>query len=176
MSKEHVRAALLEAHSALEKFLQDEAGLEAVDRAADLMASSIASGGRIYSCGNGGSLCDAMHFAEEMTGRYRKDRRAYAATAIADASHIACVANDNNYEFVFSRYVEAHGHPGDVLLAISTSGTSKNVLAAVRSAKALGEPMEKCEHCGVFFPRREAVRAGGHVYCSERCRDAAERE
>ena len=138
MSKEHVRAALLEAHSALENFLQDEAGLEAVVQAADLMASSIASGGRIYSCGNGGSLCDAMHFAEEMTGRYRKDRRAYAATAIADASHIACVANDYGYEFVFSRYVEAHGHPGDVLLAISTSGTSKNVLAAVRSAKALG--------------------------------------
>ena len=138
MSKEHVRAALLEAHSALENFLQDEACLEAVDRAAYLMKKSIASCGLIYSCGNGGSLCDAMHFAEEMTGRYRKDRRAYAATAIADASHIACVANDYGYEFVFSRYVEAHGHPGDVLLAISTSGTSKNVLAAVRSAKALG--------------------------------------
>lgn len=138
MSKEHVRKALLEAQSALENFLHDEAGLESVDRAATLMADAIASGNRIYSCGNGGSLCDAMHFAEEMTGRYRDDRRPYGATAIADASHLACVANDYGYEFVFSRYVQAHGRRGDVLLAISTSGTSKNVLAAVQAAKAMG--------------------------------------
>lgn len=138
MSKEHVRAALLEAKAALENFLNDEAGLEAVDRAAGLMADAVQSGGCVYACGNGGSLCDAMHFAEEMTGRFRKDRRAYAATAIADASHLACVANDFGYEYVFSRYVEAHGRAGDVLLAISTSGTSKNVLAAAHAAKEKG--------------------------------------
>lgn len=138
MSKEHVRAALQEARQALDNFLADEAGLEAVDRAAALMAEAIEKNCRIYACGNGGSLCDAMHFAEEMTGRYRCDRRPYGATAIADASHIACVANDFGYEAVFSRYVEAHGRSGDVLLAISTSGTSPNVVAAAKSAKAKG--------------------------------------
>ena len=138
MSKEHVRAALLEAHSALENFLQDEAGLEAVDRAADLMASSIASGGRIYSCGNGGSLCDAMHFAEEMTGRYRQDRKPYRAAAISDVSHMACVGNDYGYEHVFSRWIEAMGTDKDVLIAITTSGTSKNIVAAAKAATAKG--------------------------------------
>ena len=90
------------------------------------------------SCGNGGSLCDAMHFAEEMTGRYRQNRRPYRAQAIADASHLACVANDFGYEDVFSRWVEAFGKPGDVLLAITTSGTSKNVVKAARTARERG--------------------------------------
>ena len=138
MSAEHVRAALLEAHEALERLLADEAMLGRIAAAGDLMADAIAAGGRIYSCGNGGSLCDAMHFAEEMTGRYRKNRPAYAATAIADASHIACVANDFGYEYVFSRYVEGVARPGDVLLGISTSGTSANVLRAVEAARTKG--------------------------------------
>lgn len=102
------------------------------------MADALQSGGRIYSCGNGGSLCDAMHFAEEMTGRYRNNRPAYAATAIADASHMACVANDFGYEYVFSRYIEGVARSGDVLLGISTSGTSKNVLRAVEASRAKG--------------------------------------
>lgn len=138
MAVEHVRAALEEAQSALEALLNNEKTLAAVDAAAAAMADSIAQGGCVYSCGNGGSLCDAMHFAEEMTGRYRKDRRPYAATAIADASHMACVANDYGYEDVFSRYVEAHGRAGDVFLGISTSGTSKNVVKAAKAAKAKG--------------------------------------
>ena len=138
MSKEHVRAALQEARQALDNFLADEAGLEAVDRAAALMAEAIEKNCRIYACGNGGSLCDAMHFAEEMTGRYRQNRPAYSATAIADASHLACVANDFGYEEVFSRYIEGCARPGDLLLGISTSGTSKNVLRAVRTAQKLG--------------------------------------
>ena len=138
MSAQHVRAALLEAQDALAQLLSDEAMLERINAVGDLMADAIKAGGRIYSCGNGGSLCDAMHFAEEMTGRYRKDRPAYAATAIADASHLACVANDYGYEFVFSRYVEGVARTGDVLLGISTSGTSRNVLRAVEAARAKG--------------------------------------
>ncbi len=138
MSKEHILAALSEAHTALEALMKNEAALAAVDRAAGVFADCIEAGGRIYSCGNGGSLCDAMHFAEEMTGRYRSDRRPYGATAISDVSHMACVGNDYGYEDVFSRWVEGFGRKGDVLLAISTSGTSKNILKAVRAAKACG--------------------------------------
>jgi len=92
----------------------------------------------VYACGNGGSMCDAMHFAEELTGRYRLDRPALAASAISDASHMSCVGNDLGYEQVFSRYIEAHGRAGDCLLAISTSGSSKNVLCAAVAAKARG--------------------------------------
>ena len=138
MSKENVRAALMEAREALDHLIADEAMLAEINRAGDLMAACIQAGGRIYSCGNGGSLCDAMHFAEEMTGRYRKNRRSYAATAIADASHLACVANDYGYEEVFSRYIEGVAHKGDVLLGISTSGTSANVVRAARVAREKG--------------------------------------
>jgi D-sedoheptulose 7-phosphate isomerase len=90
------------------------------------------------TCGNGGSLCDAQHFAEELSGRYRQDRRALAAIALTEASHMTCVANDFGFEFVFSRFVEALGRPGDVLLAISTSGNSPNILRAAEAARALG--------------------------------------
>jgi len=90
----------------------------------------------VFSCGNGGSLCDAMHFAEELTGRYHLDRPALPASAISDAGHMSCVGNDLGYEQVFSRYIEAHGRPGDCLLTITTSGTSKNVIRAVNAAKA----------------------------------------
>ena len=138
MSKEHILAALSEAQTALEALMKNEDALSAVDRAAGVLADCIEAGGRIYSCGNGGSLCDAMHFAEEMTGRYRSDRRPYGATAISDVSHMACVGNDYGDEDVFARWVEGFGRKGDVLLAISTSGTSKNILKAVRAAKACG--------------------------------------
>ena len=138
MSTHHVRAALLEAQEALAHLLSDEVMLERINAAGNLMADALQSGGRIYSCGNGGSLCDAMHFAEEMTGRCRNNRPAYAATAIADASHMACVANDFGYEYVFSRFVEAVGKEGDVLFGLSTSGNSKNILNAIEAAKAKG--------------------------------------
>ena len=138
MDKAFVLAALKDARSALDALIANEETLTAVADAAHLMAQSIEKGGKILSCGNGGSLCDAMHFAEEMTGRYRQNRRAYAASAIADASHIACVGNDYGYDYVFSRYVEPRGRPGDVLLAITTSGTSRNVVKAAEAAKARG--------------------------------------
>lgn len=99
---------------------------------------AISNGNQIISCGNGGSMCDAMHFAEELSGRYRNDRPAYPAISISDPAHITCVANDYGYEFVFSRMVEALGKKGDVLVAISTSGNSENILNAIRAAKNKG--------------------------------------
>ena len=109
MEKANVLAALNDARDALDALISNEKTIEAVVAAAGLMADAVEGDGKVMSCGNGGSLCDAMHFAEEMTGRYRSNRRPYAALAISDASHMACVGNDYGYEEVFSRYVEAHG-------------------------------------------------------------------
>ncbi|MDO4937118.1 MAG: SIS domain-containing protein [Sutterellaceae bacterium] len=133
-----VKASLTEAKSALNALLANEDAMANVARAAQLIVDSQKAGGAVYSCGNGGSLCDAMHFAEEMTGRYRSDRAPYRAAAISDVSHMACVGNDYGYEFVFSRWIESMGRAGDVLIAITTSGTSKNILAAAKAAKAKG--------------------------------------
>jgi D-sedoheptulose 7-phosphate isomerase len=136
MAKEHVKAALLEAREALEALIAADDTQQAIVEAAQLMVEAIRSGKKILSCGNGGSLCDSMHFAEEMTGRFRSNRPGYAAIAISDASHMSCVGNDFGYRDVFSRYVQAVGQPGDVLLAITTSGTSGNVIDAVQAAHA----------------------------------------
>lgn len=133
-----IRAALEEAAGSLRSLIADEAALANIAAAGELLANSFAAGGRAYSCGNGGSMCDAMHFAEELTGRFRDNRPGYAALAISDPGHLSCVGNDYGYEQVFARYLEAHGRAGDVLLAISTSGTSKNVLAAAKVAQQLG--------------------------------------
>ena len=133
-----IRAELSEARAVLDRFLAEPAHLARIAEAAELMAQSLKNGGKILSCGNGGSLCDAQHFAEELSGRYRQDRRALAAIALTDASHLTCVANDYGFEFVFSRFVEALGRPADVLLAISTSGHSPNILRAAEAAKAAG--------------------------------------
>lgn len=138
MEKANVLAALNDARDALDALISNEKTIEAVVAAAGLMADAVEGDGKVMSCGNGGSLCDAMHFAEEMTGRYRSNRRPYAALAISDASHIACVGNDYGYEEVFSRYVEAHGRKGDVLLAITTSGTSRNIVKAAEVARRKG--------------------------------------
>ena len=138
MSVAVVRAALSEARDALAALLADEAMQANVARAGALLAETFRQGGKVYACGNGGSMCDAMHFAEELTGRYRDDRPGYPAVAIADASHLSCVSNDYGYAQVFARYVQAHGRAGDVLLAITTSGTSKNVVAAAEKARELG--------------------------------------
>lgn len=138
MEKANVLAALNDARDALNALISNEKTIEAVVAAAGLMADAVEGDGKVMSCGNGGSLCDAMHFAEEMTGRYRSNRRPYAALAISDASHMACVGNDYGYEEVFSRYVEAHGRKGDVLLAITTSGTSRNIVKAAEVARRKG--------------------------------------
>ncbi|EQC44765.1 D-sedoheptulose 7-phosphate isomerase [Bacteriovorax sp. Seq25_V] len=133
-----IKDAFTSAQSTLESFLANPKNIDTMSDSINEMVSAIKGGGRVISCGNGGSMCDAMHFAEELTGRFRKDRPALSAVAIADPSHITCVANDYGFEYIFSKYVEAHGRNGDVLLAISTSGNSPNCIEAVKSAKAKG--------------------------------------
>jgi D-sedoheptulose 7-phosphate isomerase len=133
-----IHAELTEARAVLDRFLADPAHIASIAAAAELVAACLQNGGKVLTCGNGGSLCDAQHFAEELSGRYRNDRRALAAIALTEASHMTCVANDFGFEFVFSRFVEALGRPGDVLLAISTSGNSPNILRAAEAAKAAG--------------------------------------
>lgn len=133
-----VQRTLAEAADSLSRLQSDTAMLERIAQAGALLADAFDAGGRAFSCGNGGSMCDAMHFAEELTGRFRDDRRGYAALAISDPGHLSCVGNDYGYERVFARFIEAHGRAGDVLLAITTSGTSRNVIAAAQAAKELG--------------------------------------
>ncbi|HEX3952875.1 MAG TPA: SIS domain-containing protein [Stellaceae bacterium] len=129
---------LREARTALDDLLANKATLQAIGEAGRLLAATFAGDGRVYSCGNGGSMCDAMHFAEELSGRFRQNRRPLAATVIGDAGHLTCVANDYGFDQVFSRYVEAHGRAGDCLLAISTSGSSANVVRAAEAARVGG--------------------------------------
>lgn len=136
--KPHILDTLHQARSALDALLANPAALSAIGDAGDALVNAFRQGKRVFSCGNGGSMCDAMHFAEELSGRYRLNRKALPAASISDPSHISCVGNDYGYEAIFSRYLEAHAGQGDVLLAISTSGSSKNILAAVNAAKALG--------------------------------------
>ncbi|MFN6850896.1 D-sedoheptulose 7-phosphate isomerase [Proteus mirabilis] len=138
MYQDLIRGELTEAADILSRFLQDDANIEAIQKAAVLLADSFKAGGKVLSCGNGGSHCDAMHFAEELTGRYRENRPGYPAIAISDVSHISCVSNDFGYEYVFSRYVEAVGKEGDVLLGISTSGNSGNIIKAISAAREKG--------------------------------------
>ncbi len=132
--KQHIIQELQEAAQVLQRFLEDDEQQQAIEAAAREMVRTIRAGGKIISCGNGGSHCDAMHFAEELSGRYRADRRALPAIAISDVSHVSCVGNNYGFNSVFSRFVEGLGQPNDLLLAISTSGNSANVLAAARAA------------------------------------------
>ena len=118
--------------------LRDDAFLAAMERGAKLLVDALGSGYKILSCGNGGSMCDAMHFAEELSGRYRDDRKPFAALSLSDPSAMTCIGNDYGFEHVFARQTQALGQAGDLLLAITTSGNSANVLAAATQAKALG--------------------------------------
>ena len=133
-----ILSELTEARTVLDAFVADPANLRAIDAAAQLMADTLRQGKKIISCGNGGSHCDAMHFAEELSGRYRNERRSLAAIAVSDPSHMSCVGNDYGYDHVFSRFVEGLGNEGDTLLGISTSGNSANVLRAVAAARQKG--------------------------------------
>jgi phosphoheptose isomerase len=138
MYQEIIKQELVTAQQALADFIADVENINAIEQAAKLIAASLRDGGKVMSCGNGGSHCDAMHFAEELTGRYREDRPGYAGIAISDPSHLSCVSNDYGYQYVFSRYLEAVGRSGDVMLGISTSGNSQNIITAIESAKAKG--------------------------------------
>jgi D-sedoheptulose 7-phosphate isomerase len=133
-----ILANLRQAEVALSGLLNSPQTLAQIARAAETISLSIEKGGRVFSCGNGGSMCDAMHFAEELSGRYRDDRKALPAVSISDPSHISCVGNDYGFDHIFSRYLEAHAKKGDVLLGISTSGKSANVIKAAEYAKANG--------------------------------------
>ncbi|MDR1273240.1 MAG: D-sedoheptulose 7-phosphate isomerase [Odoribacteraceae bacterium] len=136
--KKIITNSLEEARAALSSFIADETHVESIARAGELLARALQAGHKVISCGNGGSMCDAMHFAEELTGRFRENRAGLPAVAISDPAHLTCVANDYGFDQVFSRFVESHGLPGDVLLAISTSGNSANVLKAISAARDKG--------------------------------------
>jgi D-sedoheptulose 7-phosphate isomerase len=127
-----------EAHSVLIQFISNPENFKKIDIAGSLLIEAFRRKNKAISCGNGGSMCDAIHFAEELAGRFREDRKALPAVAISDPGFLSCTANDYGYAKVFSRYIEAFGQPGDVLLAISTSGNSENVLNAIVSAKSKG--------------------------------------
>lgn len=137
MSKEAIKKHFDEAAEVLNTF-NNATNIEVIHSGLLVMVEALRNGNKLISCGNGGSMSDAMHFAEELSGRFRSERKALAAVSISDPTHISCVANDYGYEYVFSRYVEAMGNEGDVLLGISTSGNSKNVINAVEVAKRMG--------------------------------------
>ncbi len=138
MNKNIIHQNFAEATDVLAAFVSDKKNFAAIEQAGNILVDSFKRGNKVISCGNGGSMCDAMHFAEELSGRFREDRKALPAISISDPSHISCVGNDYGYDFVFSRYIEGVGNNGDVLLAISTSGNSKNVINAITAAKKKG--------------------------------------
>jgi len=133
-----IKDELLEAQTVLSDFVSNQDNLQHIENAASLLADSFKNDGKVLACGNGGSHCDAMHFAEELTGRYRENRPSYPAIAISDVSHISCVGNDYGFDSIFSRYLEGVGRKGDVLFCLSTSGNSVNILNAITTAKEKG--------------------------------------
>ncbi len=133
-----ITQSLQESQQVLADFLSNPAKIDSIEKAADVLVNALKKGNKILSCGNGGSHCDAMHFAEELSGRYRENRPALAAMAISDPSHISCVSNDFGYNYIFSRFIEGLGNAGDVLVGISTSGNSENIIEAVKAAQAKG--------------------------------------
>ncbi len=133
-----IRQPFEDARATLDAFLADAACIEGVRQFAQLAGDTLRAGGKLLACGNGGSMCDAMHFAEEWTGRFRKDRAALPAIAFSDPSQLTCIANDFGYDEVFARSVEAYGRPGDLLVVLSTSGSSPNILRALEKARSQG--------------------------------------
>lgn len=133
-----IRSQFLEAQEVLTSFISDDANILAIENAGALIVNSFNQKGKLMSCGNGGSMCDAMHFAEELSGRFRNNRPSLPALSISDPSYMSCVINDYGADAVFSRFIEGMGFSGDVLVAISTSGNSKNVINAAHTAKAKG--------------------------------------
>lgn len=132
---DNIKNHFVEAANVLIEFIDNSENFQNIENAGKIIVNSIKNGGKVFSCGNGGSMCDAMHFAEELTGSFRNKRQAIPAIAISDPAHITCTANDFGWDFVFSRYLEALAYKNDVLLAISTSGNSKNIIEAVKVAR-----------------------------------------
>jgi len=138
MESNSIRDSLIDAKKLLEEFIDNEKNINSVLNAGQIMTKAIKEGNKIIACGNGGSLSDAMHFAAELTGRFHKSRFPLPAVAISDPVHISCISNDYGYDYIFSRFIEANVRAGDVLLAISTSANSPNVLKAAESATNKG--------------------------------------
>jgi D-sedoheptulose 7-phosphate isomerase len=138
MDYKAIKSHFEQADNVLKIFLSDDKNFRDIEKAGLLIVDAILGGNKIISCGNGGSMCDAMHFAEELSGRYRNDRKALPAVAISDASHITCAANDYGFDHIFSRFIEALGNNNDILFAISTSGNSANIINAIKTAKEKG--------------------------------------
>ncbi len=136
--KSDIKSALQDAQKLLDEFISSSENIDLVNKFSKKIAQTISAGNKILSCGNGGSMCDAMHFAEELTGRFRGNRVSLPAIAIADPSHITCTGNDYGFDSIFSRYVEGVGNHGDLLLGISTSGNSPNIIKAIEAAKEKG--------------------------------------
>jgi len=134
----NIKQDFLDARDVLEQYIANDNNFDLIRQAGDVMVEALKTGHKIISCGNGGSMSDAMHFAEELSGQFRDRRKALAAISISDPSHITCAGNDFGFEHIFSRFIEAMGFDGDVLLAISTSGNSANVVNAAISAKEKG--------------------------------------
>ena len=157
---ETIRASFVEAQTTLDAFLSDPVHLKSVETFAAAAEKTLKAGGLLMSCGNGGSMCDAMHFAEEWTGRFRGNRAALPAMAFSDPSQLSCIANDFGYDQVFARSVEAYGKKGDLLVAISTSGNCRR--RAARSA---------CRRVNAFSSFSNVLRASSHssrltvIYC-----------
>jgi D-sedoheptulose 7-phosphate isomerase len=137
MLKNHIRTSFQQGYELLKDFLENDMNFDNITEVVETIINSLNKGGKVIICGNGGSMTDAMHFAEEFTGRFRKDRKALPAISLSDPSHITCVANDYGFENIFSRGVEAYGRSGDVFIGLSTSGNSKNIIEAVKVAKEL---------------------------------------
>lgn len=133
--KEILKQHLQQASNILNDFINNDEYLSSVEEAARIIITALQNGNKIISAGNGGSMCDAMHFAEELSGRYRNDRKGLAAVSISDPSHITCVGNDYGFKYIFSRYLEALGNPGDVFFGISTSGNSENIICGCLEAR-----------------------------------------
>ena len=135
MAIKFIQNSFKEAQDALTNFVDTTKNFELILYLSKKIVQTVENGGKIFSCGNGGSMCDAMHFAEELTGRFKKDRNPLPAISISDPAHLSCTANDYGYEYVFSRFIEGLANPGDMLLGISTSGNSQNIIEAVKMAK-----------------------------------------
>jgi D-sedoheptulose 7-phosphate isomerase len=133
---ERITAALKQGAEAAARLMADRAALAEIAAAGAALARGLGEGRSVFACGNGGSMCDAMHFAEELSGRFRDDRRPLPVMAISDPGHLTCTANDFGYAEVFARFIEGHGRPGDLLVALSTSGKSPNIIRAAEAARA----------------------------------------
>lgn len=135
---EYIKQDFIEAADILQQFMNNENSWNKIEKAGDIMVKTLLDGKKIVSCGNGGSMCDAMHFAEELSGRFRDNRRPLAGLALSDSSHITCVGNDYGFEYIFSKQIDALCSQGDTLLCITSSGNSRNIIEAAKTARAKG--------------------------------------